>query len=106
MTQQVVLITGALTGIGHATAVAFANKGAKVVVSGRHDDKGQADPVGTAAMRIHAGQDRDGGAEGGNLGKRQVQFWAPTVPGVLKRSRTPRSSWTKTSARSLVAPSR
>jgi len=41
MTQQVVLITGALTGIGRATAVAFANKGAKVVVSGRHDDKGQ-----------------------------------------------------------------
>ena len=42
MTQQVVLITGALTGIGRATAVAFANKGAKVVVSGRHDNKGQA----------------------------------------------------------------
>jgi NAD(P)-dependent dehydrogenase (short-subunit alcohol dehydrogenase family) len=42
MTQQVVLITGALTGIGRATAAAFAHKGAKVVVSGRHDDKGQA----------------------------------------------------------------
>src|SRR6202030_4780796 len=41
MTQQVVLITGALPGIGRATAVAFAGKGAKVVVSGRHDDKGQ-----------------------------------------------------------------
>jgi NAD(P)-dependent dehydrogenase (short-subunit alcohol dehydrogenase family) len=41
MSQQVVLITGALTGIGRATAVAFARKGAKVVVSGRHDDKGQ-----------------------------------------------------------------
>jgi len=41
MTNQVVLITGALSGIGRATAVAFANKGAKVVVSGRHDDKGQ-----------------------------------------------------------------
>jgi NAD(P)-dependent dehydrogenase (short-subunit alcohol dehydrogenase family) len=40
MTNQVVLITGALTGIGRATAAAFANKGAKVVVSGRHDDKG------------------------------------------------------------------
>jgi NAD(P)-dependent dehydrogenase (short-subunit alcohol dehydrogenase family) len=38
---QVVLITGALTGIGRAAAVAFASKGAKVVVSGRHDDKGQ-----------------------------------------------------------------
>jgi NAD(P)-dependent dehydrogenase (short-subunit alcohol dehydrogenase family) len=42
MTSPVVLITGALTGIGRATAVAFARKGAKVVVSGRHDDKGQA----------------------------------------------------------------
>ena len=41
MAQQVVLITGALTGIGRATAVAFAGKGAKVVVSGRHDDTGQ-----------------------------------------------------------------
>jgi NAD(P)-dependent dehydrogenase (short-subunit alcohol dehydrogenase family) len=42
MAHQIVLITGALTGIGRATAVAFAKKGAKVVVSGRHDDKGQA----------------------------------------------------------------
>jgi NAD(P)-dependent dehydrogenase (short-subunit alcohol dehydrogenase family) len=42
MAQQVVLITGALTGIGRATAVAFAGKGANVVVSGRHDDAGQA----------------------------------------------------------------
>src|SRR6201988_2621241 len=42
MTQQVVLITGALTGMGPAPAVAFAGKGANVVVSGRHDDKGHA----------------------------------------------------------------
>ena len=42
MSTEVVLITGALTGFGRATAVAFAKKGAKVVVSGRHDDKGQA----------------------------------------------------------------
>src|SRR6202163_3853922 len=37
----VVLITGALTGIGRATALAFAHDGARVVVSGRHDDEGQ-----------------------------------------------------------------
>lgn len=37
----VVLITGALTGIGRATAVAFAEGGAKVVVSGRRDDAGK-----------------------------------------------------------------
>jgi NAD(P)-dependent dehydrogenase (short-subunit alcohol dehydrogenase family) len=41
MTSPVVLITGALTGIGRATAVAFAREGARVVVSGRHDDAGQ-----------------------------------------------------------------
>ena len=38
----VVLITGALTGIGRATALAFAREGASVVVTGRRDDAGQA----------------------------------------------------------------
>ena len=42
MSTQVVLITGALTGIGRAAAVAFAKKGAKVVVSGRRDEVGRA----------------------------------------------------------------
>ena len=37
----VVLITGALTGIGRATALAFAKDGARVVVSGRRDEEGQ-----------------------------------------------------------------
>ena len=41
MSEQVVLITGALTGIGRATAIAFAKEGAKVVVSGRRADEGQ-----------------------------------------------------------------
>ena len=41
MSNPVVLITGALTGIGRATAVAFAKDGAKLVVSGRHEDTGQ-----------------------------------------------------------------
>jgi len=41
MSNPVVLITGALTGIGRATAVAFAKEGAKLVVTGRrrHDDE-------------------------------------------------------------------
>ena len=42
MNSPVVLITGALTGIGHATALAFARDGARVVVSGRHDKEGNA----------------------------------------------------------------
>src|ERR1700756_3744164 len=42
MDKPVVLITGALTGIGRATAVAFARKGANVVVAGRRDDAGKA----------------------------------------------------------------
>jgi NAD(P)-dependent dehydrogenase (short-subunit alcohol dehydrogenase family) len=41
MATPVVLITGALTGIGRATALAFANEGARLVVSGRHDEEGQ-----------------------------------------------------------------
>jgi NAD(P)-dependent dehydrogenase (short-subunit alcohol dehydrogenase family) len=41
MNSQVVLITGALTGIGRATALAFAKEGARVVVSGRRDEAGQ-----------------------------------------------------------------
>jgi NAD(P)-dependent dehydrogenase (short-subunit alcohol dehydrogenase family) len=40
MAAPVVLITGALTGIGRATAEAFARDGASVVVSGRHADAG------------------------------------------------------------------
>ncbi len=42
MKSKVILITGALTGIGRATAIAFAREGAHVVVCGRHDDAGNA----------------------------------------------------------------
>lgn len=42
MSKPVVLITGALTGIGRATAVAFAREGAQLVVSGRRESEGQA----------------------------------------------------------------
>ncbi|WEK00703.1 MAG: glucose 1-dehydrogenase [Candidatus Sphingomonas phytovorans] len=42
MTAPVVLVTGALTGIGRATAEAFAREGAKVVISGRNAEAGEA----------------------------------------------------------------
>src|SRR6185312_5307040 len=42
MDDPVILITGALTGIGRAAVVAFAKQGAKVVVSGRRDEPGNA----------------------------------------------------------------
>ena len=42
MSTPVVLITGALTGIGRATAVAFAKDGARVVASGRREAEGKA----------------------------------------------------------------
>src|SRR6202790_1544896 len=41
MSSPVVLITGALTGIGRAAAVIFAQEGARVVVSGRRDQEGK-----------------------------------------------------------------
>jgi NAD(P)-dependent dehydrogenase (short-subunit alcohol dehydrogenase family) len=41
MKNKTVLITGALTGIGRAAAVIFAQQGDQVIVSGRHDKEGE-----------------------------------------------------------------
>ena len=42
MEAPVVLITGALTGIGRAAALAFAREGSRIVVAGRQETAGQA----------------------------------------------------------------
>jgi len=59
MTSQVVLITGALTGIGRATALGFAKEGARLVVTGRGVEQGKAledelRALGTEALFIKA----------------------------------------------------
>jgi NAD(P)-dependent dehydrogenase (short-subunit alcohol dehydrogenase family) len=55
MENPVVLITGALTGIGRATAFAFAHRGARIVVSGRRAEAGQA----LASELQHAGAEAE-----------------------------------------------
>ncbi|MGA8324188.1 MAG: SDR family NAD(P)-dependent oxidoreductase, partial [Xanthobacteraceae bacterium] len=42
MTAPIILVTGALTGIGRATALAFAKEGATVVAAGRREAEGEA----------------------------------------------------------------
>ncbi|MFM0230289.1 SDR family NAD(P)-dependent oxidoreductase [Paraburkholderia sediminicola] len=59
MNQPVILITGALTGIGRATALAFANSGAHLVISGRRATEGKAleaelQQLGAQALFIQA----------------------------------------------------
>jgi NAD(P)-dependent dehydrogenase (short-subunit alcohol dehydrogenase family) len=54
MNTQVVLITGALTGIGRAAAIAFTQDGAHVVVSGRRDKEGQELAVELQALGAEA----------------------------------------------------
>jgi NAD(P)-dependent dehydrogenase (short-subunit alcohol dehydrogenase family) len=54
MKNKVILITGALTGIGRATALAFAREGAHVAVCGRHDDAGNALVTELRAVGVEA----------------------------------------------------
>ncbi len=54
MKNKVILITGALTGVGRATGIAFAREGAQAVVCGRHDDAGNALVTELRALGVEA----------------------------------------------------
>jgi NAD(P)-dependent dehydrogenase (short-subunit alcohol dehydrogenase family) len=59
LSVAVVLITGALTGIGRATALAFAKEGSRIVVSGRREKEGfdlaaELQAIGVEAEFIYA----------------------------------------------------
>src|SRR6266852_2106210 len=54
MKDKVILITGALPGIGRATALAFAREGAHIVVCGRRDDAGNALATDLRALGVEA----------------------------------------------------
>src|SRR5260221_5380910 len=54
MKNKVILITGALTGVGRATALAFAREGAHIVVCGRRDDVGIALATELRALGVEA----------------------------------------------------
>lgn len=57
--NKVVLVTGATSGIGESTALAFAKEGAKVVISGRRAEEGERvksaiENLGTEALFVHS----------------------------------------------------
>jgi NAD(P)-dependent dehydrogenase (short-subunit alcohol dehydrogenase family) len=76
LSGAVVLITGALTGIGRATALAFAKEGSRIVVSGRRQQEGanlaaELQAIGVEAEFIYADVRQEKDLE--NLIKRTVE---------------------------------
>ena len=82
MSNPVVLITGALTGIGRAAAVAFAKKGAKVVVAGRRDERlaGLITPTGNDHFRALLGEGDGGGAPDAGQSAGDQDDWVTHFP--------------------------
>ena len=61
LADKVALITGGTSGIGASTAQLFINEGAKVVITGRSQEKGQAlaDQLGSSALYVNADVTRE-----------------------------------------------
>ena len=77
--NKVALVTGGTSGIGKATALAFANAGAKVVVTGRREKEG---------MEVVAEIKKRGGtasffkadfAEASDVRQLLISSWQPTI---------------------------
>src|SRR5262249_24953774 len=66
--SPIVLITGALTGIGRATAVAFAKEGASIVASGRREAEGKAPEAELRSLGTEAAFSRADGRHDARCG--------------------------------------
>ena len=78
MSTPVVLITGALTGIGRATAIAFAKEGVRLVISGCNEAKGKVleailRSFGTEAEFVRGCSAREGRQQSGRDGGRALR---------------------------------
>jgi NAD(P)-dependent dehydrogenase (short-subunit alcohol dehydrogenase family) len=86
MSKQVVLITGALSGIGRATAIAFANEDAQIVVSGQSAAL-EAAPFGVRVNAVAPGPVQTPMLERSAPDDDGKKYFASLVP--LKRIGTP-----------------
>jgi NAD(P)-dependent dehydrogenase (short-subunit alcohol dehydrogenase family) len=97
VSEHMVLVTGALTGIGLATATAFGRDGASVVVSGRDDEEDEALTAQLRTLGGNAGYLRPdisvedaavaGGARQGLLGAHPAGRARDCGPGGRRRTR-------------------